>query len=199
MASVQSGKMIVGLDIGTSKVVALVGEVTADGQLELASASVRRAHPSVDPRPTKKGVHSVVNPRHRGDRGGYRMPPRRSIPAVAIAGPADGRWPAGGRWHRYSSVPRPEEGRGGEHRVHRAVDPARHRRGPADGRLPYPLGVRRHRRQPHPQPQFPRHRGDPRSRGEPGGYRTGTGCRPGGGDPGGPAGAAYPGPGLRDR
>ncbi len=31
MASVQSGKMIVGLDIGTSKVVALVGEVTADG------------------------------------------------------------------------------------------------------------------------------------------------------------------------
>ncbi len=29
----QSGKMIVGLDIGTSKVVALVGEVTADGAL----------------------------------------------------------------------------------------------------------------------------------------------------------------------
>jgi len=27
MANVQSGKMIVGLDIGTSKVVALVGEV----------------------------------------------------------------------------------------------------------------------------------------------------------------------------
>ncbi|VFS87488.1 cell division protein FtsA [Pseudomonas aeruginosa] len=43
MASVQSGKMIVGLDIGTSKVVALVGEVTADGQLEVVGIGT---HPS---------------------------------------------------------------------------------------------------------------------------------------------------------
>ena len=35
MANVQSGKMIVGLDIGTSKVVALVGEVADDGTLFL--------------------------------------------------------------------------------------------------------------------------------------------------------------------
>ena len=45
--------MIVGLDIGTSKVVALVGEVTADGQLEVVGIGT---HPS---RGLKKGV--VVN------------------------------------------------------------------------------------------------------------------------------------------
>ena len=44
MAKLQSGKMIVGLDIGTSKVVALVGEVTSDGQLEIvALVPIRRA------------------------------------------------------------------------------------------------------------------------------------------------------------
>lgn len=44
MASVQSGKMIVGLDIGTSKVVALVGEVTTDGRWRsLASVLIRPA------------------------------------------------------------------------------------------------------------------------------------------------------------
>lgn len=53
MANVQSGKMIVGLDIGTSKVVALVGEVAADGTLEIVGIGT---HPS---RGLKKGV--VVN------------------------------------------------------------------------------------------------------------------------------------------
>ena len=53
MANMQSGKMIVGLDIGTSKVVALVGEVNADGQLEIVGIGT---HPS---RGLKKGV--VVN------------------------------------------------------------------------------------------------------------------------------------------
>ena len=53
MASVQSGKMVVGLDIGTSKVVALVGEVAADGKLEIVGIGT---HPS---RGLKKGV--VVN------------------------------------------------------------------------------------------------------------------------------------------
>ena len=53
MASAQSGKMIVGLDIGTSKVVALVGEVASDGQLEVVGIGT---HPS---RGLKKGV--VVN------------------------------------------------------------------------------------------------------------------------------------------
>ncbi|MGH8393355.1 MAG: cell division protein FtsA, partial [Pseudomonas sp.] len=50
MANVQSGKMIVGLDIGTSKVVALVGEVAADGRLEIVGIGT---HPS---RGLKKGV-----------------------------------------------------------------------------------------------------------------------------------------------
>ena len=53
MANVQSGKMIVGLDIGTSKVVALVGEVSDDGTLEIVGIGT---HPS---RGLKKGV--VVN------------------------------------------------------------------------------------------------------------------------------------------
>ena len=53
MASAQSGKMIVGLDVGTSKVVALVGEVASDGQLEIVGIGT---HPS---RGLKKGV--VVN------------------------------------------------------------------------------------------------------------------------------------------
>jgi len=47
------GKMIVGLDIGTSKVVAIVGEVTPDGQLHIVGIG---SHPS---RGLKKGV--VVN------------------------------------------------------------------------------------------------------------------------------------------
>ena len=53
MANAHSGKMIVGLDIGTSKVVALVGEVAADGTLEIVGIGT---HPS---RGLKKGV--VVN------------------------------------------------------------------------------------------------------------------------------------------
>ena len=48
-----SGKMIVGLDIGTSKVVAMVGEVAADGLLKIVGLG---SHPS---RGLKKGV--VVN------------------------------------------------------------------------------------------------------------------------------------------
>jgi cell division protein FtsA len=48
-----SGKMIVGLDIGTSKVVAIVGEVSPDGTLKIVGLG---SHPS---RGLKKGV--VVN------------------------------------------------------------------------------------------------------------------------------------------
>ena len=40
MANVQSGKMIVGLDIGTSKVVALVGEVGEDGVIEIVGIGI---------------------------------------------------------------------------------------------------------------------------------------------------------------
>lgn len=53
MATEHSNKMIVGLDIGTSKVVALVGELNADGELEVVGIG---SHPS---RGLKKGV--VVN------------------------------------------------------------------------------------------------------------------------------------------
>lgn len=53
MAHEQNSKMIVGLDIGTSKVVALVGEVSSDGDIEIVGLGT---HPS---RGLKKGV--VVN------------------------------------------------------------------------------------------------------------------------------------------
>ena len=53
MASKQGSRMIVGLDIGTSKVVALVGEIGSDGELEIVGIG---SHPS---RGLKKGV--VVN------------------------------------------------------------------------------------------------------------------------------------------
>ncbi|MGI0117371.1 cell division protein FtsA [Zooshikella sp. RANM57] len=53
MAAATGGKMIVGLDIGTSKVVAIVGELNDEGSLEIIGIG---AHPS---RGLKKGV--VVN------------------------------------------------------------------------------------------------------------------------------------------
>ena len=53
MTSPFKGKLIVGLDIGTSKVVAIVGTVTADGGIEIVGLG---SHPS---RGLKKGV--VVN------------------------------------------------------------------------------------------------------------------------------------------
>ena len=53
MSSPNAGKMVVGLDIGTSKVVALVGEVDAEGNIEVVGLGT---HPS---RGLKKGV--VVN------------------------------------------------------------------------------------------------------------------------------------------
>src|SRR5690554_6394830 len=53
MASKQGSRMIVGLDSGTSKVVALVGEIGTDGELEIVGIG---SHPS---RGMKKGV--VVN------------------------------------------------------------------------------------------------------------------------------------------
>ncbi len=53
MKATPSGKMIVGLDIGTSKVVAIVGEMNEEGQIEVVGIG---SHPS---RGMKKGV--VVN------------------------------------------------------------------------------------------------------------------------------------------
>ncbi|WP_028294705.1 cell division protein FtsA [Oceanobacter kriegii] len=53
MATTQAGQMLVGLDIGTSKIVAIVGEVTPEGGIEIVGLG---SHPS---RGLKKGV--VVN------------------------------------------------------------------------------------------------------------------------------------------
>src|SRR5580692_2815269 len=53
MAKRSDRNLLVGLDIGTSKVVAIVGEIKADGQLEIIGIG---SHPS---RGLKKGV--VVN------------------------------------------------------------------------------------------------------------------------------------------
>ncbi|HWV14081.1 MAG TPA: cell division protein FtsA [Cellvibrio sp.] len=53
MASVSDNKMIVGLDIGTSKVVAIVGSITPEGQLEIVGIGSHRSTG------LKKGV--VVN------------------------------------------------------------------------------------------------------------------------------------------
>src|SRR5210317_170337 len=53
MGSVQDKQMIVGLDIGTSKVVAVVGEITDEGMIDVVGIG---SHPS---RGMKKGV--VVN------------------------------------------------------------------------------------------------------------------------------------------
>jgi cell division protein FtsA len=53
MASAQNNPMIVGIDIGTSKVVALVGQVNAEGALEIVGVGMKPA------RGMKKGV--VVN------------------------------------------------------------------------------------------------------------------------------------------
>jgi len=50
MASAPDKRLIVGLDIGTSKVVAVVGEVDQDGSLEIVGIG---SHPS---RGMKKGV-----------------------------------------------------------------------------------------------------------------------------------------------
>jgi len=53
MANSDEGRMIVGLDIGTSKVVAIVGEVSPEGELSIVGIG---SHKSVG---LKKGV--VVN------------------------------------------------------------------------------------------------------------------------------------------
>ncbi|MEJ2094586.1 MAG: cell division protein FtsA, partial [Gammaproteobacteria bacterium] len=53
MAKKTERKMIVGLDIGTSKVVAIVGEITADDEVEIIGLGSSRS------RGLKKGV--VVN------------------------------------------------------------------------------------------------------------------------------------------
>ena len=53
MANVNDNKMIVGLDIGTSKVVAIVGAITPEGQLEIVGIGSHRSNG------LKKGV--VVN------------------------------------------------------------------------------------------------------------------------------------------
>ena len=54
MGSVQDKKMIVGLDIGTSKVVAIVGEIGPEGEIEIVGIG---SHPS---KGMKKGVVVII-------------------------------------------------------------------------------------------------------------------------------------------
>ena len=56
MAKKSEKNLITGLDIGTSKIVAMIGEVTADGQLELVAIG---RHPS---RGLKRGVVVDIKP-----------------------------------------------------------------------------------------------------------------------------------------
>ena len=93
--------LIVGLDIGTSKVSAIVGEITDGNGIEVIGMGI---HPS---RGLKKGV--VVN-----------------IESTVQS-------------------------------IRRAVEEAELMAG-----VPDPFGVHRNRGQPHPQPQLPRRRADPR-------------------------------------
>ena len=99
MGSAQDRKMIVGLDIGTSKVVAIVGEIGDGGGIEVVGIG------STPARGMKKGV--VVN-----------------IESTVQS-------------------------------IQRAVEEAELMAG-----LPDSLRIRGHCRQPHPQPQLPRHRRD---------------------------------------
>ena len=67
MAQQESKQMIVGLDIGTSKVVAVVGEIDPDGGMEVVGIG---SHPS---RGMKKGCLLYTSPSPR-DRTRSRMP-----------------------------------------------------------------------------------------------------------------------------
>ncbi len=118
MANAHSGKMIVGLDIGTSKVVALVGEVGEDGTLEIVGIGT---HPS---RGLKKGVvvniESTVQSIQRAVEEAQLMAGCRIHSAfVGVAGnhirslnshasspsaTARSAWPT---WNVYSTLPRP--------------------------------------------------------------------------------------------
>ena len=65
MAGGDSKQMIVGLDIGTSKVVAVVGEIDADGGMEVVGIG---SHPSRGMKKGSRGEYRVH--RHRDTAGG---------------------------------------------------------------------------------------------------------------------------------
>ncbi len=54
--------LIIGLDIGTSKVVALVGEVTADGNIEVIGLGSQRLAGLKKRRGGQHRVHRAVHP-----------------------------------------------------------------------------------------------------------------------------------------
>jgi hypothetical protein len=118
--------LVVGLDIGTAKVMAVVAEVLPGGELRLAGLGVA---PSARPEARRGGQHR----RHRAEH-----------PAGAERGRDDGRLQDRPRLHRHHRQPhpRPEQHRHG----HRARQP----RGHAGGRAP-----RGRDRQGHQHPQRP--------------------------------------------
>ena len=79
MSKKASGNLIVGLDIGTSKVVAIVGEVTVEGDIEIIAAlgfrlSRQRIHgPTDGPAHGDGGEHDAEGDADdRGNGGGSR-------------------------------------------------------------------------------------------------------------------------------
>ena len=129
MAKQKSGEIIVGLDIGTTKICAIVGEVTDERHRHH-----RHRHAPVE------GAAQGRGRQHRGDRGLH--PPRHR------GGRADGRLRDHPRLHRHRRRPhqglqqpghRRGEGQGGPRGGHRA----RHRRGQGGG---HPAGPRGHPR-----------------------------------------------------
>jgi cell division protein FtsA len=119
MAKRNARDLIVGLDIGTSKVVAMVGELHADGRIEVIGIG---SHPS---RGLKKGV--VVNIEST-----VQSIQRAVEEAELMAGVRD---PLGLRRHRRQPRAQPElarhrrdQGQGGHERRRRARDRRRPRR-----------------------------------------------------------------------
>ena len=90
MSKKAANNLIVGLDIGTSKVVAIVGEVTVEGDIEIIGigyASVARAQEGCG---CEYRLHRAIDSaRHRGSGVDGRLPDKfgvqRALPAATFA------------------------------------------------------------------------------------------------------------------
>ena len=162
-ASSSQGEIVVGLDIGTTKVCAVVGEVDAEtASPSSASASCRAAVSARASSPTSTGRCARSRTPSRARR---RWPASRSAPSTPASAGSHIRSPGLRRRRRH----RRRRGHARRRRA-RARGRARHpgRRRPADPPRP---AARVHRRQPgrHPRPdrderRAPRREGEPRHR-----------------------------------
>ena len=101
--------------------------------------------------------------------------------------------------HGDAAVARTQEGRRRQHRGDDGLDPARARGSRTDGGLHDRRGVRGHRRQPHPQPEFERHGRHQGKGSDAGRHRSRHRDREGHRDSERSAGAAYPAAGIHRR